>query len=143
VGGAGARGAGSEDVRVGRSAAWGINTCPTRSHPWPYPTRTPAPSIPPPPGPGPTAHNPHRTQLPTPQPPIPQRDGDAIVVDYFDDPNIKRNGRLDMLQLKEYSAIKRLVKLGASYGARLEDMGVFSRFDTAPYHAAATRAPTA
>jgi hypothetical protein len=59
-----------------------------------------------------------------------------VVVDYFDDPHIKRNGRLDMLQLKEYAAIKRLVKLGASYGARLEDMGVFARFDTAPYELA-------
>jgi hypothetical protein len=28
--------------------------------------------------------------------------GDAVVYDYFDDPNIVRNGRMDMLSLKEY-----------------------------------------
>ncbi|GBG00482.1 hypothetical protein Rsub_13239, partial [Raphidocelis subcapitata] len=51
--------------------------------------------------------------------------GDAVVIDYFDDPLIKRSGRMDMLQLKEMGAIRRLVKLGAAYAARLEDMGVY------------------
>jgi hypothetical protein len=38
---------------------------------------------------------------------------------------------MDMLQLKEMGAIRRLVKLGAAYAARLEDMGVYDRFDMA------------
>ena len=58
--------------------------------------------------------------------------GDAVVFDYYDDANIVRRGRLDMLELKRYSEIRRAALLGARYAARLEDQGAFERFDLEP-----------
>jgi len=36
---------------------------------------------------------------------------------------------MDMLKLKEYSEIKRIALMGARYAAKLEDEGVFERYD--------------
>ncbi|KIZ07564.1 hypothetical protein MNEG_0379 [Monoraphidium neglectum] len=58
--------------------------------------------------------------------------GGALVFDYFHDPNIVRNGRMDMLQLKEYSELKKIVRLGAHYAQRLEEEGAFEPYDLEP-----------
>ncbi|KIY96879.1 hypothetical protein MNEG_11083 [Monoraphidium neglectum] len=58
--------------------------------------------------------------------------GDAIVFDYFEDSRIIRQGRMDMLSLKRYSELKRIVLLGARYAARLEAEGAFDRFHLEP-----------
>lgn len=63
---------------------------------------------------------------------LPQCGGDAVVFDYFDDPNIQRRGRMDMLQLKEYSEIKRITLMGARYAAKLEAEGAFDKFHLEP-----------
>ena len=54
--------------------------------------------------------------------------GDAVIFDYYMDPNIIRSGRLDMLTLKRYTQIRRILVLGARYAARLEAEGEFDRF---------------
>ncbi|KAI8470674.1 MAG: hypothetical protein J3K34DRAFT_368355 [Monoraphidium minutum] len=61
-----------------------------------------------------------------------QRGGDAVVFDYFDDANIIRQGRMDMLTLKRYSELRRIVLLGGRYAARLEGEGAFERFHLEP-----------
>lgn len=56
--------------------------------------------------------------------------GDALVFDYFDDPAIVRNGRLDMLELKELRQFKKIITTGYRYAQRLHESGAFERFDT-------------
>lgn len=58
--------------------------------------------------------------------------GDAVMFDYFHDPKIIRRGRMDMLEVKKYSEMKRIVLLGARFAARLEDEGMFDRFNLEP-----------
>lgn len=53
-----------------------------------------------------------------------------MVFDYFEDSNIVRNGRMDMLTLKRYSELKRITLLGARYAARLEAEGALEPFET-------------
>jgi len=48
------------------------------------------------------------------------------------DPHIVRRGRMDMLELKRYSELKKIVLLGARFAARLEAEGAFDRFDLEP-----------
>jgi hypothetical protein len=38
---------------------------------------------------------------------------------------------MDMLKLKEYSEIKRIALMGARYAAKLEDEGVYDKYDLA------------
>ncbi|KAF8072772.1 atgl-1 [Scenedesmus sp. PABB004] len=55
--------------------------------------------------------------------------GDAVVFDYFFDPAIVRNGRFDMLTLKEFREFKKIILLGYRYAQRLHEAGEFERFD--------------
>eukprot|EP00879_Flechtneria_rotunda_P005137 GHRR01005419.1.p1 GENE.GHRR01005419.1~~GHRR01005419.1.p1 ORF type:complete len:218 (+),score=72.92 GHRR01005419.1:843-1496(+) len=57
-------------------------------------------------------------------------DGDAVIFDYFMDANIVRNGRMDMLELKQYKEFKKINLLGYKYAQRLHEQGEFARFDT-------------
>ena len=54
---------------------------------------------------------------------------DAIVFDYFDDPRLIRQGRMDMLQVKQYKEIKRICMLGYRYAQKLHEDGHFEKFD--------------
>lgn len=54
------------------------------------------------------------------------------MFDYFEDPRIVRSGRMDMLELKQYSQIKKLVLLGVRYAMRMESEGKLERFDLEP-----------
>ncbi len=55
----------------------------------------------------------------------------AVVFDYFDDPNLNRTGRMDMLSVKQYDEIKQMMKKGYMYAARLRKAGRFHHFDVA------------
>ncbi len=55
----------------------------------------------------------------------------AVVFDYFDDPNLNRTGRLDMLSIKQYDEIKQMMRKGYLYAARLRKAGRFHHFDVA------------
>jgi len=46
------------------------------------------------------------------------------------DTNIIRNGRMDMLELKEFKEFKKIIMLGYRYAQRLDEAGEFARFDT-------------
>jgi hypothetical protein len=56
--------------------------------------------------------------------------GNAVVFDYFDDPNIIRNGRMDMLELKEFKQFKKIILLGYRFAQRKHEEGEYARFDT-------------
>jgi hypothetical protein len=60
-------------------------------------------------------------------------DGNCVVFDYFDDPNLRRRGRLDMLELKQISEIREIMDLGYVYAKSLHEMRVFDGFHN-PYH---------
>lgn len=53
----------------------------------------------------------------------------GVLFDYFDDTTIIRNGRMDMLQLKHYTEIQRIMKKGYRYAAKLEREGKYTAFD--------------
>lgn len=56
-------------------------------------------------------------------------EGNAVIFDYFTDPNLVRKGRMDMLELKSHDELKRIMDLGYAYAAKLHDEGVFDMFD--------------
>jgi hypothetical protein len=74
----------------------------------------------------------HVSPHPPPNPHHHQCGGDAVVFDYFMDDRIVRRGRMDMLELKRYSELKRITLLGARFAARLEAQGAFEKYDLAP-----------
>lgn len=47
------------------------------------------------------------------------------------DPNIIRNGRMDMLELKEFREFKKIILLGYRFAQRLHEQGEFERFNVA------------
>jgi hypothetical protein len=53
----------------------------------------------------------------------------GVLFDYFEDSTIVRNGRMDMLQLKHYTEIQRIMKKGYRYAAKLEREGKYAAFD--------------
>lgn len=56
--------------------------------------------------------------------------GDAVIFDYFQDTNLVRKGRMDMLELKAYEEIKRIMNLGYQYAQKQHEDGKFAVFDT-------------
>eukprot|EP00955_Chlamydomonas_euryale_P040756 351801-Chlamydomonas_euryale.AAC.19 len=56
------------------------------------------------------------------------KNGDAIVFDYFDDTNLKRQGRMDMLKLTSYEDIQERIRIGYRYAQNLHESGEFDDF---------------
>ncbi|GAX80652.1 hypothetical protein CEUSTIGMA_g8087.t1 [Chlamydomonas eustigma] len=56
------------------------------------------------------------------------RGGSAVVFDYFDDKELKRQGRMDMLQLTSYERILERVEVGYRYAQRLHTEGRLRSF---------------
>lgn len=54
------------------------------------------------------------------------RGGSAVVFDYFEDKELKRQGRMDMLQLTSYEQILERIDCGYRYAERLHEGGAFS-----------------
>mmetsp|Transcript_11166 Transcript_11166/g.30474 ORF Transcript_11166/g.30474 Transcript_11166/m.30474 type:complete len:424 (+) Transcript_11166:123-1394(+) len=59
------------------------------------------------------------------------RAGGRVIFDYFDDKMLKRNGRMDMLEVKSYDEIRQMYAVGYDYAARLHANGCFDNFDLA------------
>lgn len=57
--------------------------------------------------------------------------GGAVLFDYFEDPFLVRRGRMDMLELKSFDEVQRLMQFGYEYAGRLHSHGAFDKFDTA------------
>lgn len=55
--------------------------------------------------------------------------GRAVIFDYFNDPFLIRKGRMDMLEVKRYEEIQRLMQLGYEYANRLHEGGAYASFD--------------
>lgn len=53
------------------------------------------------------------------------RGGNAVVFDYFDDKQLKRQGRMDMLQLTSLEELQNRVNLGYAFARRLHERGAF------------------
>lgn len=53
--------------------------------------------------------------------------GDSVVFDYFEDEHLVRKGRMDMLELKNYEEIRRIMNLGFAYADRLDKAGKLSK----------------
>jgi predicted acylesterase/phospholipase RssA len=58
---------------------------------------------------------------------------ETVVFDYFDDPALNRNGRFDMLSVKQYKEIRRIMTKGYLYAAKLRKAGRLAHFDGAPH----------
>lgn len=56
---------------------------------------------------------------------------DPLLVHHccLQDPHIVRNGRMDMLELKEFKQIKKIILLGYRFAQRKHEEGEFDRFD--------------
>lgn len=55
--------------------------------------------------------------------------GAAVMFDYFQDSMLERKGRMDMLSVKTYEEIVRIMGIGYSYAHRLHEAGHFSNYD--------------
>lgn len=56
------------------------------------------------------------------------KNGDAVVFDYFDDSNLKRSGRMDMLKLTSYEDILERMNIGYRYAQNLHTSGEFDDY---------------
>uniref|UniRef100_A0A7S0WTC8 Patatin n=1 Tax=Chlamydomonas leiostraca TaxID=1034604 RepID=A0A7S0WTC8_9CHLO len=55
--------------------------------------------------------------------------GQAVIFDYWEDPGLQRQGRMDMLKLKSYDEIYRYYEVGYAYAERLHTAGKFAGYD--------------
>jgi hypothetical protein len=58
---------------------------------------------------------------------------ETVVFDYFDDPALSRTGRFDMLSVKQYKEIRRMMTQGYVYAAKLRKAGKLQHFDSAAH----------
>ncbi|PNW77319.1 hypothetical protein CHLRE_10g431350v5 [Chlamydomonas reinhardtii] len=55
--------------------------------------------------------------------------GSAVIFDYFQDTNLVRKGRMDMLSLKQYEEVKHIMQVGYEYAQTLHHEGHFDHFE--------------
>lgn len=60
--------------------------------------------------------------------PLLKNGGQAVIFDYFQDENLVRTGRMDMLKLRTYEEVKRNMEFGYKYAAKLHSEGRFDLF---------------
>lgn len=55
--------------------------------------------------------------------------GSAVIFDYFQDPNLERKGRMDMLKLKTLEEVKHIMEVGYRYAQQLNHGGHFEHLE--------------
>ena len=58
--------------------------------------------------------------------------GRAVIFDYFDDVQIPRSGRMDMLKLRTHEELHHIMDLGSDYAALLHRNGQLESYSARP-----------